>query len=87
MVGWWIGDALYNVTTGESKEERTVFTFGKFTLPADKALVVKLDKKGDGRHHSFTVESEDVVRFRAVNKLGFIKWHTYIIDKKIYGFY
>ncbi len=59
----------YATVVAGSKEERTVFTFDKFTIPADKVLVVELNEKGGGRHQSFTVESEDIVRARVINKL------------------
>lgn len=52
-----------------NKEERTVFTFDKFTIPADKVLVVELNEKSGGRHQSFTVESEDIVRAKVINEL------------------
>lgn len=61
----------YNYATlvAGNKDERTVFTFDKFTIPADKVLVVELNKKSGGRHQSFTVESEDIVRAKVINEL------------------
>ncbi len=61
----------YNYATlvAGNKEERTVFTFDKFTIPADKVLVVELNEKSGGRHQSFTVESEDIVRAKVINEL------------------
>lgn len=61
----------YNYATmvAGNKDERTVFTFDKFTIPADKVLVVELNEKSGGRHQSFTVESEDIVRARVINEL------------------
>ena len=38
-------------------------------IPADKVLVVELNEKSGGRHQSFTVESEDIVRAKVINEL------------------
>lgn len=61
----------YNYATlvAGNKDERTMFTFDKFTIPAGKVLVVELNEKSGGRHQSFTVESEDIVRAKAINEL------------------
>ena len=59
----------YATVVAGNKEERTVFTFDKFTIPADKMLVVELNEKSGGRHQSFIVESEDIVRARVINEL------------------
>ena len=61
----------YNYATlvAGNKDERTVFTFDKFTIPADKVLVVELNEKSGGRHQSFTVESEDIVKAKVINEL------------------
>lgn len=59
----------YATMVAGNKDERTVFTFDKFTIPADKVLVVELNEKSGGRHLSFTVESEDIVRARVINEL------------------
>ena len=34
-----------------------------------KMLVVEMHEKSGGRHQSFTVESEDIVRARVINEL------------------
>lgn len=62
---------VYNYATlvAGNKDERTVFTFDKFTIPADKVLVVELNEKSGGRHQSFTVENEDIVRAKIINEL------------------
>ena len=44
----------YATVVAGNKDERTVFTFDKFTIPADKVLVVELNEKSGGRHQSFT---------------------------------
>lgn len=61
----------YNYATrvAGKNNERTVFTFDKFTIPDDKCLVVELNEKEGGRHQSFTVENEDLVRARVINEL------------------
>ena len=61
----------YNYATlvAGNKDERTMFTFDKFTIPASKVLVVELNEKSGGRHQSFTVESEDIVRAKVINEL------------------
>ena len=61
----------YNYTTcvvGQ-KSERTVFTLQKFTIPDDKQLIVEMHEKNGGRHQSFVVENEDLVRAREINEL------------------
>ena len=61
----------YNYATlvAGNKDERTMFTFDKFTIPAGKVLVVELNEKSGGRHQSFTVESEDIVKAKVINEL------------------
>ena len=51
------------------KSERTVFTMAKFTIPDDKYLVVELNEKNGGRHQSFVIENEDLVRANTINEL------------------
>lgn len=59
----------YVTEVAGKKDGRTVFTFDKFTIPEDKMLVVELNEKSGGRHQSFTVECEDIVRARVINEL------------------
>ena len=61
----------YNYATrvAGKKDERTVFTFAKFTIPDDKCLVVELNEKTGGRHQSFTIENEDLVRANVIDEL------------------
>ena len=54
---------------GGKRRERTVYTLPKFTLPDGKHLLVELFEKNGGRHQSFTVENEDLVRARIINEL------------------
>ena len=51
------------------KCERTVFAMEKFTIPDDKCLVVELNEKNGGRHQSFVIENEDLVRASTINEL------------------
>jgi conjugative transposon TraN protein len=51
------------------KDDCTVFALDKFTIPDDKQLVVELNEKNGGRHQSFTVENEDLVRAKVINEL------------------
>lgn len=59
----------YAVRVAGNKEERTIFTMDKFTIPNDKQLVVELHEKSGGRHQSFIIENEDIVRAREINEL------------------
>ena len=47
----------------------TVFTMAKFTIPDGKCLVVELNEKNGGRHQSFVIENEDLVRANTINEL------------------
>ena len=51
------------------KNERTVFALPKFTIPDGKKLIVEMYEKQGGRHQSFEVENEDLVRAETVNEL------------------
>ena len=59
----------YAVHVAGKKDERTVFTMEKFTIPEDKQLIVELHEKSGGRHQSFIIENEDIVRARVINEL------------------
>ncbi len=59
----------YATRVAGKKDERTVFTMAKFTIPDDKCLVVELNEKNGGRHQSFTVENEDLVRANVIDEL------------------
>ena len=48
---------------------RDSFTMAKFTIPDDKCLVVELNEKNGGRHQSFVIENEDLVRAGTINEL------------------
>ena len=49
--------------------ECTVFALLKFTIPDDKKLVVEMYEKQGGRHQSFEVVNEDLVRAETINEL------------------
>lgn len=61
----------YNYATrvAGKKDESTVFTMEKFTIPNDKCLIVELNEKNGGRHQSFIIENEDLVRACEINEL------------------
>lgn len=66
----WPLRAHNNVTLiGGKKNERTVFTLPKFTIPDDKHLIIELYEKEGGRHQTFTVENADLVRAKVINEL------------------
>ena len=59
----------YAVSIAGKKDECTVFTMNKFTIPDDKQLIVELNEKNGGRHQSFTIENEDLVRAKVIDEL------------------
>ena len=59
----------YAVRIAGKKDECTVFAMDKFTIPDDKQLVVELNEKNGGRHQSFIIENEDLVRAKVINEL------------------
>lgn len=59
----------YATRVAGKRDERTVFTMAKFTIPDDKRLVVELNEKNGGRHQSFTIENEDLVRANVIDEL------------------
>ncbi|MDY3103620.1 MAG: conjugative transposon protein TraN [Prevotella sp.] len=62
--------AQNNVTSiAGYSSERTVFAMQKFTIPDDKHLVVELCEKNGGRHQTFTIENEDLVRACTIEEL------------------
>ena len=50
--------------------ERTVFALEKFTIPDDKQLVIEVSEKEGGRHQSFVVENEDIVKANVIDELS-----------------
>ena len=59
------------VTVVHGKQsERTVFALEKFTIPDDKQLVIEVAEKDGGRHQSFVVDNEDIVRANVIDELS-----------------
>jgi hypothetical protein len=56
-------------TVGGNKEERTVFTLPKFTIPNDKQLIIELMEKDGGRNQTLTVENADLIRAEVIDNL------------------
>ena len=59
----------YVVSVPGRKTEHTVFALEKFTIPDDKQLVIEIAEKDGGRHQSFSVGNEDIVRAKVVDNL------------------
>jgi conjugative transposon TraN protein len=57
------------ITVAGRKEERTVFTLPKFTIPNDKQLVIELMEKDGGRNQRLTAENADLVRAEVIDNL------------------
>jgi conjugative transposon TraN protein len=57
------------VTVAGGKEERTVFTLPKFTIPNDKQLVIELTEKDGGRNQTLTIENSDLIRAEVIDNL------------------
>ena len=60
----------YIVVVPAKSSERTVFALEKFTIPDDKQLVIEIAEKDGGRHQSFVVENEDIVRANVIDELS-----------------
>ncbi len=54
---------------GGKKTERTVFVLPRFTLPEGNQLLVELNEKDGGRHQSFTLKNDDLIRAKGIGKL------------------
>ena len=57
------------VVHGKSTEH-TVFALEKFTIPDDKQFVIEVAEKEGGRHQSFVVDNEDIVRANVIDELS-----------------
>ncbi len=51
------------------KTERTVFALPRFTLPEGKQLLIELNEKDGGRHQSFILKNDDLIRAKGIGKL------------------
>lgn len=60
----------YVTVVNGKKSERTVFALEKFTIPDDKQLVIEIAEKEGGRHQSFVVDNEDIVRANVIDELS-----------------
>jgi conjugative transposon TraN protein len=56
-------------TVAGGKEERTVFTLPKFTIPNDKQLIIELVEKEGGRNQSLIVENDDLIHAEVIDNL------------------
>ena len=62
--------AFNYVTRVDGKDsECTVYALPKFTIPEDKKLAVEMYEKQGGRHQTFEVDNEDLVRAETINEL------------------
>jgi conjugative transposon TraN protein len=57
------------ISVAGGREEGTIFTLPKFTIPNDKQLVIELMEKDGGRNQRLTVENADLVRAEVINNL------------------
>ena len=57
------------ITVGGNKEERTVFTLPKFTIPDDKQLMIEMTERDGGRNQSLTIENSDLIRAEVIDNL------------------
>ncbi|WP_289744413.1 conjugative transposon protein TraN [uncultured Duncaniella sp.] len=60
----------YVVVVPAKSSEHTVFALEKFTIPDDKQLIIEVSEKEGGRHQSFVVENEDIVRANVIDELS-----------------
>ncbi len=62
---------MYNDVTrvGGYQTQRSVFALEQFTLPDDKQLEVTLFEQNGGRHQTFVVENEDLIRAKNIDNL------------------
>lgn len=62
---------MYNdvIRIGGNQTKRSVFALEQFTLPNDKVLEVTLFEQNGGRHQTFIVENEDLIRAKNIDNL------------------
>jgi conjugative transposon TraN protein len=56
-------------TVAGGKEERTVFTLPKFTIPNDKQLIIEMTERDGGRNQTLTVENTDLIRAQTIDNI------------------
>lgn len=57
------------VRIGGLQTQRSIFALEQFTLPDDKVLEVTLFEQNGGRHQTFIVENEDLIRTKNIDNL------------------
>ena len=57
------------VRIGGLQTQRSIFALEQFTLPDDKVLEVTLFEQNGGRHQTFIVENEDLIRAKNIDNL------------------
>ena len=57
------------IRIGGLQTQRSVFALEQFTLPDDKVLEVTLFEQNGGRHQTFVLENEDLVRAKNIDNL------------------
>jgi conjugative transposon TraN protein len=63
---------MYNEVTrvGGQQTGRSVFALEQFTLPDNKVLEVTLFERNGGRHQTFILENEDLIRAKVIDNLN-----------------
>lgn len=57
------------IRIGGLQTQRSIFALEQFTLPDDKVLEVTLFEQNGGRHQTFIVENEDLIRAKNIDNL------------------
>ncbi|MDI9604854.1 MAG: conjugative transposon protein TraN [Bacteroidota bacterium] len=57
------------IRIGGLQTQRSIFALEQFTLPDDKVLEVTLFEQNGGRHQTFIVENEDLIRTKNIDNL------------------
>lgn len=57
------------IRIGGLQTQRFIFALEQFTLPDDKVLEVALFERNGGRHQTFVVENEDIIRAKNIDNL------------------
>lgn len=57
------------IRVGGNQTQRSVFVMNQFSLPDDKVLEVTLFEQNGGRHLTFILENEDIVRAKNIENL------------------
>lgn len=57
------------IRIGGLQTQRSIFALEQFTLPDDKVLEITLFEQNGGRHQTFIVENEDLIRAKNIDNL------------------